>query len=252
MPAFIGFVLMGGALGFTGGLFGIGGGIITIPLLGILFGYNQQLAQGTVLLLVIPTASVGFVQYLRRVKLDWKLVGALCITALPITVVASHIATLVPSSTLRYGFVVFLVILAAYIARRAWMLGKREQRTRLPLPYAWALGVFCGIVSGLFTVGGSIFSVPMLTEYFEQPQIAAQATSLAFSLPGVFISVAVYGMAGDVNWAVGIPLALGGMSTASFGVAVAHRLPERTLRFLFVGFIMICAIALFIRARELA
>jgi uncharacterized membrane protein YfcA len=39
--AFIGFLLMGSALGFTGGLFGIGGGIITIPLLGIVFGYSQ-------------------------------------------------------------------------------------------------------------------------------------------------------------------------------------------------------------------
>ena len=91
-----------------------------------------------------------------------------------------------------------------------------------------------------------------MTEFFEQPQIAAQAMSLAFSLPGVFISVIVYAMAGDINWSVGIPLAIGGMSTASFGVAVAHRLPERRLRFLFVGFILICAIALFVRAIELA
>jgi uncharacterized protein len=58
-------------------------------------------------------------------------------------------------------------------------------------------------------------------------------------------------MAGDISWATGIPLAIGGMSTASFGVAVAHRLPERTLRFLFVGFILIAAVALFVRATEL-
>ena len=249
---FIGFLLMGSALGFVGGLFGIGGGIITIPLLGIFFGYNQQLAQGTVLLLVIPTATTGLVQYLRRVTLDWKIVGMLFVTALPLTAVMSHVATLLPSSLLRYAFVVFLLVLAGYIARRAWMLGKREPRKRLPLQFAAALGVVCGVVSGLFTVGGSIFSVPMLTEYFEQPQIVAQATSLAFSLPGVLISLAVYGMAGDVNWAMGIPLAIGGMSTASFGVAVAHRLPERRLRFLFVGFILVCAVALFVRARELS
>ena len=242
---------MGCALGFVGGLFGIGGGIITIPLLGIFFGYSQQLAQGTVILLVIPTATTGMVQYMRRVKIDWRLIGVLCVTALPLTLVFAHVATLLPSSALRYGFVVFLLALAGFIARRAWMLGKRETRTRLPLGLAAVLGAVSGVVSGLFSVGGSIFSVPMMTEYFEQSQLAAQASSLAFSLPGVYLSLVVYALAGDVHWAVGIPLAIGGMSTASLGVAVAHRLPERRLRFLFVGFILICALALFVRAREL-
>jgi uncharacterized protein len=242
---------MGCALGFIGGLFGIGGGIITIPILGVVFGYSQQLAQGTILLLVIPTAGVGLVQYLRRVQIDWRIVIALGITALPATYVMSRIATLLPSAALRYAFVLFLVLLAAFIARRAWMLGKRPPRKQLALPFAWLLGLVCGSVSGLFTVGGSIFSTPMLTEFFAQPQIVAQASSLAFTIPGVFISLVVYGMAGDVNWAVGIPLAIGGMSTASFGVAAAHRLPERRLRFLFVAFILVCAIALFVQARQL-
>lgn len=248
---FAGFVLMGGVLGFAGALFGIGGGIITIPLLGIFFGYTQQLAQGTVMLLVIPTATTGLVQYMRRLSIDWRVAGVLCVCALPVTAVFSHIATQLPSSGLRYAFVAFLLILAAYIARRAWMLGKRTPRKRLGLPWAAALGIVSGAVSGLFTVGGAIFSVPILTEFFGQPQINAQAISLAFGLPGVFISLVVYALAGDVNWAVGIPLAIGGMSTASLGVALAHRLPERRLRYLFVGFIVICAVALYVRAREL-
>ncbi len=82
-------------------------------------------------------------------------------------------------------------------------------------------------------------------------QTVAQATSVAFSLPGVLVSIAVYSHAGDVDWPVGIPLAIGGMSAASFGVAVAHRLPERTLRFLFVGFVLVSAVALFVRATQL-
>jgi uncharacterized protein len=244
-------LVLGCALGFAGGLFGIGGGIITIPILGVAFGYPQQLAQGTILPLVIPTAAVGLIQYLRRVKIDWRLVIALGIAALPASYAMSRVATLLPSSVLRYAFVLFLVILAAFIARRAWMLGKGPPRKQLALPFAWFLGLVCGSVSGLFTIGGSIFSTPMLTEFFAQPQIVAQASSLAFSIPGVVISLLVYGMAGDVNWSVGIPLAIGGMSTASLGVAVAHRLPERRLRFLFVGFILVSAIALFVQARRL-
>jgi uncharacterized protein len=248
---FLGFLVMGIAFGFVGGLFGLGGGLIGIPMLGIFFGFPQQLAQGTALVLVIPTALVGLVQYLRRVKLNWRVVGVLCVTAFPLTIGGAHVATLIPSRALRFAFVAFLVLLALYIARRAWMLGRRKPRAPLPLPFATVVGVMSGAVSGLFSVGGSIFSVPLLTEFFAMSQTVAQATSVAFSVPGVLISIFVYARAGDVDWMVGIPLAIGGMSAASFGVAVAHRLPERTLRFLFVAFVLISAAALFVRATEL-
>ena len=243
---------MGAALGFIGGLFGIGGGIITIPILGIFFGMQQQLAQGTALLLVIPNVIVSVIQYLRRVTIDWRVVALLAVTAFPFTVGTARVATLLPSSSLRYAFVVFLIVIAAFIAWRAWLLGRVVPRERLPLPYAGVLGVVCGVISGLFTVGGSIFCVPMLTEYFAQSQLIAQASALIFVAPGLFASIAVYGGAGDIDWFVGIPLALGTVTTASYGVAVAHKLPERRLRFLFVGFILICATALYVRARELS
>ncbi|WP_155515862.1 TSUP family transporter, partial [Pseudomonas savastanoi] len=48
------FVLLGAAMGTLGGLFGIGGGLVAIPALGVLFGLDQQLAQGTALLMVLP------------------------------------------------------------------------------------------------------------------------------------------------------------------------------------------------------
>jgi uncharacterized membrane protein YfcA len=47
-----------------------------------------------------------------------------------------------------------------------------------------------------------------------------------------------------VNWQMGIPLALGGLASISWGVALAHSLPERVLRSLFCGFLVICAIML--------
>ena len=169
------------------------------------------------------------------------------------TVVASHVATLLPSSTatlrVRACFLLFSRV------HRAACVDARQARTaqaRRACRMRRCSASICGFVSGLFTVGGAIFSVPMLTEYFEQPQIVAQATSLAFSLPGVFVSLAVYGLAGDVNWAVGIPLAIGGMSSASFGVPSRTGCPSASCGFCSSGLSCVCAVALFVRARELA
>jgi uncharacterized membrane protein YfcA len=56
-------------------------------------------------------------------------------------------------------------------------------------------------------------------------------------------------MAADVDWSIAIPLAAGGVMTVSLGAGLAQRLHERILRSLFIGFIVLVAIVLFIKAR---
>ena len=92
-------------------------------------------------------------------------------------------------------------------------------------------------------------TVPAMTMFFGQTQVEAQGMALAFAVPTTVLTTATYAFAGDVDWAVGIPLAIGGVVTVSIGVDVAHRLPERALRSLFIGFVVIVAIALFLKAR---
>ena len=241
--------MLGAAFGFLGGVFGIGGGIVAIPILGIFFGLSEQVAQGTAIVMVAPNALVGLWRYLTAVKLDWRIVVAIAIPAFPITVVASHVATVLPSRDLRIAFAAFTVLLAAYMAWRAATLGKREARAPVAWPWAAVIGVFTGVLSGLFTIGGAIFAVPILSGVFGLSQLAAQATSLAFVTPGIVLSLWVFANAGDVDWAIGIPLALGGVFAVPLGVTVASRLPDRVLRFAFVGFLLACAVGLFARAR---
>ena len=64
------FLVLGGVIGGLGGLFGIGGGLIAIPVLGVVFGLNQQHAQGTALVMVSPTVLVGLWHYARRPGFD--------------------------------------------------------------------------------------------------------------------------------------------------------------------------------------
>jgi uncharacterized membrane protein YfcA len=74
--------------------------------------------------------------------------------------------------------------------------------------------------------------------------VAAQGLALALAAPSTTITLTTYALHGHVNWALGIPLALGGLASISWGVKLAHTLPERTLRAAFCVFLVVCAIML--------
>ena len=66
--------------------------------------------------------------------------------------------------------------------------------------------------------------------------------------PSAFIALLAYSGAGQVDWIVGLPLALGGMAAISAGVAFATRLPERRMRLAFCGLLLLTAVLLALRA----
>ncbi len=66
MFEFVLFLVFGAVLGTLGGLFGIGGGLIAIPVLGVWFGLDQQLAQGTALVMVVPNVMLALWRYHQR------------------------------------------------------------------------------------------------------------------------------------------------------------------------------------------
>lgn len=245
---FITFVVLGCIFGFVGGLFGIGGAFLAIPVLGIIFGLNEQAAQGTALAMGTPNVIVGLWSYSRKARLNWRLAGTLALTGLPFSFVAARVATLLPSAGLRIAFSIFLLTIALDLARRTF-LAHAPAKTALPWPFAAFAGALGGTFSGFFGIGGAIMTVPAMTMFFGQTQVEAQGMALAFAVPTTILTTATYALASDVDWAVGIPLALGGVATVSLGVDMAHRLPERALRSLFIGFVVVIAIALFIKAR---
>jgi uncharacterized membrane protein YfcA len=216
--------------------------------LGIAFGLNEQTAQGTALAMGTPNVIVGLWSYSRKARLDWRLAATLALTALPFSFGAARIATLPPSGSLRIAFSIFLVLIALDLARRTF-LAQAPQMAALPWPFATIAGALGGTFSGFFGIGGAIMTVPAMTIFFGQSQVAAQGLALAFAVPTTILTTATYALASDVDWAAGIPLALGGVATVSQGADLAHRLPERVLRSLFIGFIVVVAVALFVKAR---
>ncbi len=237
-------------LGALGGVLGIGGGMFSIPLLGLWLGLDQQHAQGTSLVMVVPNVAVGLWNYARRGTLDKRLSLALAAAALPFTYLGARIAVHVPSAPLRIGFAVFLLTIAAFSAYRALVRRAPGSAERKPAPWQAAFGVggLGGVLSGLFGVGGAVFAVPLMSFLFGVSQAAAQGLGLALVAPGTLVGIATYAAAGDVDWAIGIPLAVGGVLSVPSGVKLAYKLPERTLRLTFTALMVVAALGLILRA----
>jgi uncharacterized membrane protein YfcA len=243
------YLVLGGVLGALGGLFGIGGGIIAIPVLGLAFGLNQQHAQGTALVMVVPNVLVGLWGYARRGSVDRRVAILLGACAVPFTYVGALYATRVAGPGLRYGFGAYAAVLALWFAYRTLSAPKTEAVATPRLAWGWTavVGALGGILSGVFSVGGAVFAVPFLSLVFAYSQTEAQGLSLALVAPGTIVGIVAYALANDVDWGIGIPLALGGTVCVRYGVALAHRLPERRLRLLFCALLAAASIGLLSR-----
>lgn len=236
-------LLIGGLMGLLGGLFGIGGGLIAVPVLVVLYGFDQQLAQGTALVMMIPTLLMGFWRYKQRNPIEWKTAGVLGLSAVCVTFVAAHLATNMASRTLHLAFAIFLVFLGLYYLFNILQQSNVAKPRRIvPQKYLFAIGILMGMTSGFFGVGGAIVAVPVLVTFFGVAQTVAQGMGLAAVVPGAIVALVTYANAGFVDWVTGIPLAIGGFVSVSWGVALAHHLPERKLRMTFCAGIILLAV----------
>ena len=114
-----GLAVLGVVTGILAGLLGVGGGIIVVPALLLLFGTSDLVAKGTSLLMMIPTAVSGTVGNLRRSNVDIR--AALCVglAACTTTALGAFIATLVDPRVGNILFSVFLVFIATQMAIKA-------------------------------------------------------------------------------------------------------------------------------------
>lgn len=238
------YLVFGAALGTLGGIFGIGGGLIAIPLLGVLFGLDQQIAQGTALVMVVPNVMLALWRYHQRNRIEMRHVLPLASMGFCFAWFGSIWAVGIDAQTMRIGFVAFLVALAAYNLVR--MFGRTPASAQMKYSWPWlgVLGAASGTMGGLFGVGGAVVATPVLTSLFGTTQVVAQGLSLALALPSTGVTLVTYAVHHQVDWMIGVPLAIGGLLSISWGVKVAHAMPERLLRALFCGFLVLCAVML--------
>jgi len=256
-------LLLGAALGFLGGLFGIGGGMLAIPALGGLYGQPQQLAQGTSLIIVLPTVALGLWRYKSRNSIPAADACAIALPAVVCNALAARLALQLPGGPLRLAFGLFLLGVGAW---SLWRNARDHRPAPLPAGQAAegaatsvptvmrtpqadrrrlvAVGLLGGAASGLFGVGGGLIAPVLLNRWLGRTQTAAQGLSLAMVLPGAAVALGVYAHGGQVAWSIGLPMAAGGLFLVSAGVRLAHHLAEHTLRRAFASMLLVIGVGL--------
>ena len=221
---------MGAALGFFGGLFGIGGGVIAIPALVLACDMPQAQAQGTALVMMVPNLLIGWWRYSQQTPAPWQRVLGIGIAACLSTWAVARFAHDLHPETLRTVFSVCMLMIALRMAAQARGATAAASTARVHARWIPLVGVLGGSSMGLLGIGGGLVATPMLTSWFGQRQAMAQSLALALVAPSSVVALGSYASAGQVDWALGLPMALGGTFTVSSGVALATRLPERQMR----------------------
>ena len=108
--------LLAGALAAA---LGLGGGVIFVPSLVVLFGFEQHIAQGTSLAVIFPTAIVATVAHARMGNVRWRLSIPIGIAGIGGAVLGAQVALQLDADLLRRLFGVFLILLAVRMAWRA-------------------------------------------------------------------------------------------------------------------------------------
>jgi uncharacterized membrane protein YfcA len=242
---------VGVLVGIVSGLTGIGGGVLMVPFLYLLYARfavppseATVMAHATSLAVIVPTALRGLRAYSGAGLVRWRQALALALGAALSAAVAARIAVHLPSEALRAGFGVFLLIVAADLLRAKAAPTSAPRGGRSALVLAVLLGLPVGALSAFLGVGGGLIATLGMYYLLDLPFEAVPATSLAViavtAAAGSVSYLLIPAVALPFGWVVGrvdlghaLPLAVGAVAAAPLGVRLNRRLPVATLRRVF-------------------
>lgn len=264
-------VLVGVFIGILSGLLGIGGGTIMVPVFRLAFGLSPLASTATSLFTIIPTSISGAVSHIK---------GKTCVVALGVAMgiggaltspVGVWLASLSPAWLVMLAAALIIGYSAVNMLRKAikapskrkssWPaaeaagagVGNHDEAapaspklSRKQLLIGVAIGLGAGLMSGYVGVGGGFIMVPLMLSLIHIPMKLASGTSLIailiLAIPGTIEN----GLVGNIDYVVGLSVAVGSIPGAVLGAWLVKRVPERALRFIFGGFLIVAAIVLFL------
>lgn len=262
------FIAIGCVIGFLAGLFGVGGGILIVPIL--IFSYENSgvspsvlthIAFGTSLFVVIFASLTSAYQHGKQGNIDWRSVFVIGFSSALTALATTRLAAVLSGRYLRVAFALIVITAAIrmLIEGEAQAQKKLELSSRLGTPGLVGVGLSVGIVSALAGIGGGVFAIPIMYNFLKMPLKLAIGTSSATVVITALFSVAGYvfngmGHADLPEWSLGFvdlwhgaALALGSLFMARIGAYVSFRTHPYRLRRLFALFIILVSIYMLVK-----
>lgn len=276
VPLFLVSLVVGLAVGVLAGLLGIGGGMLLVPAFKLGYAMDSLMCTATSLFTIIPTSVSGAISHIRNKTCLPKLgvaagLGGACLSPLGV-----WLATLSPDWAVMGAAALIIAYSSVTMFRKALKAPKvprgagagaadaaaKEaaaedraaaiERAHAEAPaIGWreagigaAIGLFAGLASGYVGVGGGFIMVPLMMSILHVPMKLTSGTSLIavmiLAVPGTITQAVL----GNINWVAGIAVACGSIPGATLGAKLIPKVPERQLRFLFAGFLVVAAVLL--------
>jgi len=242
----------GVGVGFASGLLGVGGCFIMVPVqfwaltsIGVDPTIAIRIAFGTNLAVVLPTAISGAIGHNRKKAVSWKAGIILGLSGLVGSFVGGYFAAHIPGNILKIGFGLAIIVGGIRMLTAKPLKTEKESIDSGLLYILW--GFPLGIVSGIIGIGGGVLMVPVmvLAMRFKMHQAVGTSTALMiFTSIGGILSYTVNGLnssglplysVGYVNFLQWILLAGTSVPMAQVGVRVAHKLPAKQLKYIFIA-----------------
>ncbi len=106
-------MLVGLLAGMLSSMVGIGGGVVIVPALVMIFGMSQKMAQGTSLALMLPPIGIlAVMNYYKQGYVDFKIAAVICITFIVGSYLGSKLVLGLDTAIVKKIFAVFMIIVA--------------------------------------------------------------------------------------------------------------------------------------------
>lgn len=227
--------LIGFLGGLFGGLLGIGGGIVMIPLMVVFLKVRQHSAHGTSLAVMVFIGMVGAATYAVQGSVDVLASLLLAASAIPTAHVGARHASSLPEWKLKRSFGAFLIVVSALLFLKpllthnvAYFRGGWSKVLVL-----LATGALTGFLSGMMGVGGAVVMIPAMVLLVGLDQHTAQGSSLLTMAPAAIVGALTHMRYGNVEMGLLKGMIPGVFIGTYIGGSVAHFIPDGLLRTIF-------------------